>query len=71
MTIALSILIVILLLYIIYVRRKTKQDIDEFAESIINRDFSRKYPRFQSIADTFVNLAAEKEAQQHYLKEML
>ena len=44
MTIALSILIVILLLYIIYVRRKTKQDIDEFAESIINRDFSRKYP---------------------------
>ena len=31
MTIALSILIVILLLYIIYVRRKTKQDIDEFA----------------------------------------
>ena len=33
--------------------------------------FSRKYPRFQSIADTFVNLAAEKEAQQHYLKEML
>ena len=71
MTIALSILIVILLLYIIYVRRKTKQDIDEFAESIINRDFSRKSPRFQSITDAFLNLAAEKEAQQHYLKEML
>ena len=70
MTIALSILIVILLLYIIYVRRKTKQDIDEFAESIINRDFSRKSPRFQSITDAFLNLAAEKEAQQHYLKEM-
>ena len=64
MTIALSILIVILLLYI-YVRRKTKQDIDEFAESIINRDFSRKSPRFQSITDAFLNLAAEKEAQQH------
>ena len=71
MTIALSILIVILLLYIIYVRRKTKQDIDEFTESIINRDFSRKSPRFQSITDAFLNLAAEKEAQQHYLKEML
>ena len=70
MTIALSILIVILLLYIIYVRRKTKQDIDEFAESIINRDFQGN-PRFQSITDAFLNLAAEKEAQQHYLKEML
>lgn len=33
--------------------------------------FQGNIPGFQSIADTFVNLAAEKEAQQHYLKEML
>lgn len=71
MIILLSILIAILLVYIIYVRRKTKQDIDEFAESIINKDFSRKHPRYQSITDAFLTLAGEKEAQQHYLKEML
>ncbi len=71
MSIFLSIIIIILLIYIIYVRRKTKQDIDEFAESIINKDFSRKHPRYQAITDAFLHLAAEKEAQQHYLKEML
>ena len=71
MIIALSILPLILLAYIIYVRRKTKQEIDEFVESIVNKDFSRKHPRFQSITDAFLTLAGEKEAQQHYLKEML
>lgn len=71
MTIALSIIIAILLLYIIYVRRKNNREIDEFAESIIYRDFSTRYPRFQPITDAFLKLAGEKEAQQHYLKEML
>ena len=71
MTILLSTLIVLLLIYIIYVRRKTNQEIDEFAESILYKDFSKKYPRFQTITDAFLNLAREKEAQKHYLKEML
>lgn len=71
MIIALSTIILILLVYIIYVRRKTKRDIDEFAESIIYKDFSRRHPRFQSITEAFLNLTSEKEAQQHYLKEML
>lgn len=71
MIIVLSIIIVTLLVYIIYVRRKTNRDIDEFAESIVYKDFSKKYPRFQTISDAFLNLATEKEAQQHYLKEML
>lgn len=71
MTILLSTLIVLLLIYIIYVRRKTNREIDEFAESILYKDFSKKYPRFQTITDAFLNLAREKEAQQHYLKEML
>lgn len=71
MIIALSIIIALLLLYIIYVRRKTNREIDEFAESIVYRDFSKRYPRFQTITDAFLDLAGEKEAQQHYLKEML
>ena len=71
MTILLSTLIVLFLIYIIYVRRKTNREIDEFAESILYKDFSKKYPRFQTITDAFLNLAREKEAQQHYLKEML
>lgn len=71
MTILLSTLIVLLLIYILYVRRKTNREIDEFAESILYKDFSKKYPRFQTITDVFLNLAREKEAQQHYLKEML
>lgn len=71
MTILLSSIIAVLLIYIMYVRKKTNQEIDEFAESILYKDFSRKYPRFQTITDAFLNLASEKEAQQHYLKEML
>ena len=71
MTILLSTLIVLLLIYILYVRRKTNREIDECAESILYKDFSKKYPRFQTITDAFLNLAREKEAQQHYLKEML
>lgn len=71
MTILLSCIIAVLLIYIMYVRKKTNREIDEFAESILYKDFSRKYPRFQTITDAFLNLASEKEAQQHYLKEML
>lgn len=71
MTILLSSIIAVLLIYIMYVRKKTNRKIDEFAESILYKDFSRKYPRFQTITDAFLNLASEKEAQQHYLKEML
>ena len=40
MTILLSTLIVLLLIYILYVRRKTNREIDEFAESILYKDFS-------------------------------
>lgn len=71
MTILLSSIIAVLLIYIMYVRKKANREIDEFAESILYKDFSRKYPRFQTITDAFLNLASEKEAQQHYLKEML
>lgn len=71
MIIALSIIIVLLLTYIIYVRRKTNREINEFAESVVYRDFSKRYPRFQTITDAFLNMSSEKEAQQHYLKEML
>lgn len=82
MIVVLSIIIIILLLYLIYSRRKIYKDIDEYAETIINKDFSRKYPeknrknkrlykQFNTITQAFLNLAGEKEAQQHYLKEML
>lgn len=67
----LSVIIGMLLLYIVYVRRKTEQEIGEFADSLIYHDFSRKYPRFQSLTDAFLKLAGEKEAQQHYLKKIL
>lgn len=67
----LSVIIGMLLVYIMYVRRKTDQEIKEFAESLICEDFSRKYPRFQVLTDAFLKLAGEKEAQQHYLKKIL
>lgn len=82
MIIVLTILIVLLLVYLINHRRSILREIEEFAESLIYKDFSRKYPerkrmksrlykQFNVITETFLNLAAEKEAQQHYLKEML
>lgn len=71
MILILSVIIGILLLYIIYVRRKADREINEFADSLIYKDFSRKFPRFQSITQAFLKLAGEKEAQQHYLKKML
>lgn len=82
MIITLSILIILLLLYIFYLRRNIHREIEEFAESLIYKDFSRKYPeskrgkarlykQFNIITATFLNLATEKEAQQHYLKEIL
>lgn len=71
MTLFLSVIIGILLLYRVYVRRQTAREINEFAESLMYEDFSRKYPRYQAVADAFLKLAGEKEAQQHYLKKML
>lgn len=81
MIIVLSFLIVILIVYHFYTRRKVYQQTEEFAESIINRDFSKRYPekgrnrklnsQFNTITDSFLKLASEKEAQQHYLKEIL
>jgi len=81
MTIALSTIIVILLLYLIYTQKKIHRNINEFAEAIICKDFSRKYPekgknkklhkQFNTIINTFHNVAGEKEAQQNYLKEIL
>ncbi|MDL2266243.1 sensor histidine kinase [Parabacteroides sp. OttesenSCG-928-G07] len=77
----LSILIVLLLLYLVYTQRKTYRDFKEFTESISSKDFSRKYrekgknkklhQQFNLITNAFLTLSSEKEAQQHYLKEML
>lgn len=81
MIIALSILIIILLVYLVYTQKKIYQSVEEFAESVIYKDFSRKYPekgknrrlnkQFNIITNAFLSLASEKEAQQNYLKEML
>ncbi len=81
MIIALSILIVLLVVYIIYSQRKIYRNIRDFTESLIYKDFSRKHSekgknkklnqQFNIITEAFLNLASEKEAQQHYLKEML
>lgn len=71
MTFVLSVIIGILLLYIVYVRRKADREISEFSDSLMYKDFSRKFPRFQSVTDAFLQLAGEKEAQQHYLKKIL
>lgn len=84
MIIALSILIVVLLISLVYlacIQKKLYREISDFTESAINKDFSRKYPtkgrrgklhkQLNAITDAFLNLAKEKEAQQHYLKEML
>jgi len=82
MNIALSIIIIILLIYVIYSQRKIYRNIDEFTEAVINKDFSRKYSekrgknkklytQFNLITKAFLDLASEKEAQQHYLKKIL
>lgn len=82
MIIALSVIIIILLIYLIYRQRKIYREIEEFTEAIVYKDFTRKYPegkgrfrklylQFNTITETFTNMAAQKEAQQHYLKEML
>jgi len=84
MIIGLSILLIIFAILVIYLigrQRKISQDIGDFTESLLYKDFSRKYPekgknkklykQFNTITEAFLNLASEKEAQQHYLKEML
>lgn len=82
MTIALCIILILLLIYLIYSQRKIYRNIGEFTEAVIYKDFSRKYPekrgknkklytQFNLITNAFLNLAGEKEAQQHYLKEIL
>ena len=58
------------------------REIDDFAEAVKYRDFSKRYSEtnrrknriyhgFNVITDTFFQLSREKEAQQHYLKKML
>jgi len=58
------------------------REIEDFTESLIYKDFSRKYPEnkrgfkklykhFNTITDTFLSLATEKQTQQHYLLEIL
>lgn len=81
MTIVLSIVIVLLLVYLIYTRKKYDRSIADFSEAVVNKDFSRKYPekgrngklhkQLNTITSAFLHLAKEKEAQQHYLEEML
>jgi len=82
MIIVLFIIIIILLIYLIYSQRKTYRYIDEFTEAVIYKDFSRKYSekrgknkklytQFNLITKAFLDLSSEKEAQQHYLKEIL
>lgn len=81
MIILLSLLIIILLVAWIYTQIWTYREIKKFSESIINKDFSRKYPEkgkgkklykhFNTITKAFLNVTSEKEAQQHYLKKML
>lgn len=82
MIIGLSIFLVLIIIYILFRQRKIYRDIDEFTEALIYKDFSRKYPekkgknkklykQFNIINKSFLDLASEKEAQQHYLKKML
>lgn len=82
MIIALSIIIVALLMYIAFSQRKIYRQISEFAEALVYKDLTRKYPekrwknkrlntQFNLITKAFRDLASEKEAQQHYLKEIL
>lgn len=84
MTVVLSIIIVILIvLLLLQIRRqkRTYRDVSEFAEAVIYNDFSRKYPekgrnkklyeQFNIITNALLKLAGDKEAQQHYLREML
>lgn len=84
MIIGLSILIIILIVgivYLVWTRQKIYRDMDRFSEAILYKDFSRKYSekgknkrlyqQFNTLTEAFLNLASEKEAQQHYLKKML
>ncbi|MDF9828970.1 ATP-binding protein [Parabacteroides sp. PF5-6] len=71
----------VLSIYLLCRQRKIYRDMADYTESLLNKDFSRKYPekgknkrlhtQFNTITTAFLNLAGEKEAQQHYLKEML
>jgi nitrogen fixation/metabolism regulation signal transduction histidine kinase len=75
------VVLIVLLLYQIGRQRRLFRDISEFAESVVYNDFSRKYPekgrykklykQFNVITNALLKLAGEKEAQQHYLREML
>jgi len=81
MIIGLLILLTIIIVYLLYRQRKIYQEMNDFTEAVIYKDFSRKYPekrknkklyrQFNVITDAFLGLASEKEAQQHYLKKML
>lgn len=81
MIIFLCTLIALLLAYLFYSQRIREQEIKELTEALTYKDFSRKYPEksrnkkrhqaFNHIIEIFFDLAREKEAQQHYLKEML
>jgi len=82
MIIGVTILLAVAVVYLLVAQRKIYQHIYDFTEALLYKDFSRKYPekrgknkklykQFNIITEAFLNQAIEKEAQQHYLKEML
>lgn len=84
MIVGLSLLLVLFAALVICLtvrQRKISRAIGDFTESLLYKDFSRKYPekgknrklykQFNTITEAFLSLAREKEAQQHYLREML
>jgi len=82
MIIAIIIFLLIIIVLLLVIQRRTYKNINEFTEALLYKDFSRKYPeeknihsklyrQFNLITEAFLNLASEKEAQQHYLRKML
>lgn len=82
MIIGIILFLALVITYLLFVQKKIYREIDEFTEALIYKDFSRKYPekkrgrkrlykKFNLLTETFLKMVSEKEAQQHYLKEML
>lgn len=80
--ICIIVLLIILIIYLIRRQNKIYRDISEYTEAVLYHDFSRKYheetnknkklyKQFNTLTKAYLDLAVEKEAQQHYLREML
>ena len=82
----LTILFLIVTLYLCYhtlkILSKLFRDIDDFAEAVRYRDFSKRYPEavsqrnifykhFNAISETFLDMGRDKEVQHQYLKRIL